>query len=144
MTPWQQKKWNVKLIPAFFLDEVIRHPELQGVHTKGRCNHRDQQLQVRAGSKPGAIWAIQAICKMLLPRGSFLMNCRIELGDVSAWLTDLQSKCGAKAIPASTSNGEWPTAINATMNAFLGAMTKIMAHAANKTKQNMAGAARRH
>lgn len=85
---------------------------------------------------------------MLLPRGSFLMNCPFELGDLSAWLTDLQSKRGAKAIPASPSNGEWPTAINATMNPFLAAMTKtrheIMAHAANKTEQNMAGAARRH
>ena len=82
--PWRQKKCNVKLIPAFFLDEVIRHPELQGVHTKGRCNHCDQQLQVRAGSKPVAIRATQAICNMLLPCGSFLMNCPFELDDLSA------------------------------------------------------------
>ena len=38
---------------TLLLDKVVGDPELQRIHAKRCGNHRDQQLQIWAGRKPG-------------------------------------------------------------------------------------------
>ena len=37
---------------ALFFDEIIRHPELQGIHAEGCSNHRHEKLQIGASAEP--------------------------------------------------------------------------------------------
>ena len=68
----QKEPLAIRASPAFFLDEIVCHPELQGVHTKRCCNHRHQQFQVWALGKPRN----NAICRMLC--GSLRLVCYQE------------------------------------------------------------------